>query len=409
MEQAGQRVRRQPATNVVSICGVLFERSTNALESDFVRWNATTGTLSLGSNDCRTLLRMLFDTYSEQATDPRATELDPAFLYSSLRYLEAGLPERALDLGLVTSAYLRFLLDTGQWSGDPQGYESALAAVSPNMMPPLAADPEDPEGYEIRFPELSADELDAKLLDSAFARQFTAMARFLAPGRNVTGTYVLRLRDVPEAAACVGVRANLTGRTLELPATPRFPPRRVGSMGSIDELMRVWELFRDLPLLLESPTGVRCNPDGLLLAEGPDADRAQLLRKIATTYFQKSISGEHLLVLSDMISPFLLEVLLAAASAEPPLAIDVWNGAFALPGVPSIPSAFLAQLLRHELLRIQSDGLVDVGEFITVPGHLRQCLSDALEGLISEENAQWGRSDSTAPLRLVTAPGATTV
>ncbi|GAA4366766.1 hypothetical protein [Paeniglutamicibacter cryotolerans] len=409
MEQAGQHANRQPVTNVVSICGVLFERSTNALESDFVHWNAATGTLQLGTEDCRILLRALFETYSEQATDPRATDLDPVFLHSSLRHLEATMPERATELGLVASGYLRFLLDTGQWSGDPLSYEAALAAVSSSRLPAPAEEFEDPAGYEIRIPELPADQLDAALLDSSFARHFTDMARFIAPGRDVTSTLVLRLRDVPEAAACVGLRARLVGRSIELPATPRFPERRVGSMGAIDELMRVWELFRDLPLLRQSRTSVRCNPDGMLLIDGPPADRAQLLRTIATAYFQKSISGEHLLILSDMISPFLLEVLLGAASTDPPLAIDVWNGDFALPGVPSIPSAFLAQLLREELLRIQADGLVDVGEFITVPWHLRQCLSDALEGLISEETTQWGRPGSTAPLWLVTAPGTSSV
>lgn len=403
MEQAGRRPLGPLETNVVSICGVLFERSRQELESDFVRWISSTGSLVLEPEECRILLREFFDAYSEQAAYPRATELEPGFLYSALRAVEATHPDRASDLVRVVSAYLWFLFDTGRWSGDQLGHAAALAALSPGVFQLHEGLHGDPATLEIQFPNESAADVDAALLDSAFARQFGALARFLAPGRQVTETFFLRLRDVPEAAACLGVRARLTGRSITLPATERFPERKVGSMGSIDELVRVWELFRDFPLLSERRASVSCNADGRLLASGPPGERAPLLRRIATAYYRRSISGEHLPTLSDMISPFLLEVLLAAASAKPPRALDVWNGEFSLPGVPSIPSAFLAQLLHHELQQIQSDGLVDMGEFITVPGYLRQCLSDALEGLISTQDAPW-ETPGAAELYLIAPP-----
>lgn len=401
MEQAGQPFKGPPATNVVSICGVLFERATTALESDFLRWNASTGALALGAGECRTLLRALFDTYAEQATDPRATELQPAYLFATLEVLKSRMPEQRANVARVAAAYLHFLFDSGQWSGENQLFSSALLAVSDDPGPLLLDVPEESAGYEIRFPELPAGQLDAAMLNSVFARKTRAFARFLAPGREVTETFVLRLYEVPEAAASLGVRARLVGRSIELPPTPCFDSRRVGSMGSVDELMRFWELFRGLQLLAGDRTTVRASAGAAPLLDTESPAMAATLRQLATAYFRRSISGEHLVVLGDTISPFLLEVLLAGASAEPPLANDIWNGRFTLPGVPNFPSDYLVELLRQELLLLQADGLVEIGQFISVPGYLRQCLSDALEGLISQQVAPWGNQDPAPPLRLL--------
>lgn len=227
---------------------VLEHRAVDSLTPDFVRWFADIGDPS-DALQCLHLVKGFLSASHAVKGTGSATRVVPENLEDIIEAF-AGL----LDAEDAASAsaeiydylhlYVDFLMESGHWSGTEEDYFLVHSMLSEESAG-LGGHP----GIDI--PELGEEEKDRLFAEIALVQHASRLLSWIGRGRDVTSTGMLRLKDIEEAAAAVGVKA-VGKKNAKRPYEPweaeEPQPRsvlEVGTMQDVPLLKDIWLALAD--------------------------------------------------------------------------------------------------------------------------------------------------------------------
>ena len=290
----------------------------------------------------------------------------------------AALLEDAADydaeLGVALAAnmheYLHFLLDTSRWTGTEAEQARLHHVVQPKTSESLP---------DIVVPHLS-DVLAGKQAVNLPLWQLTrALLEWVGTGKEVTGTGVLRRKDIQGAAAVLGINAVGTDNRYNALVPNNLPEDThwVQSMKEVPRLANYWQALSTVGFLKTNTTRARVTPLGERLLAG-DLDPVGAVRSMAFLLYTGYLIQESNMYGDSLFDDIRLAALATAGSDSPLSHSAVFS--------TTVDGPFgLHERLRSEITLWAHDGLVVLGEFIVVPDVLRDPLDRAIKLATGED------------------------
>ncbi|WP_125610159.1 plasmid pRiA4b ORF-3 family protein [Specibacter cremeus] len=356
----------------------------------FTDWLAAQPALAGDAADIGTVVQNFLSRYADLAPDPDLTNLDPARVAVLLDDAADFDPEMAAGCAEFLLMYLDFLRETGRWTGT----EEALALA--HDVAYHGAQGTDDDAAGIVIPSLSAADADAQAEGLPLWDHTLALLRWVGAGRNVTGTGLLRRNDIRAAAGCLGI--NAVGAAKRAPILEDGTPEDcvvVQSMNQLPRLANHWQALKLARFITVGSTRARLTPLGESVLAG-DVGPGALARSMAFALFVGILADGDWFA-AGLMPELRHSVLAAAGSADPPR-LDAVSAAARTDVIG------LATRLHAEIIEWADDGLVTLGEFVQVPGVLRDPLARAI-GLVAEGDADF---DTAGADRLPATPSAAT-
>ncbi|GAA5226542.1 plasmid pRiA4b ORF-3 family protein [Paeniglutamicibacter antarcticus] len=286
------------------------------------------------------------------------------------------------DVAVVAGAlhlYLDFLFETDRWSGTVEDYEQVHALFGDEEISV-------PELPEIFIPEIPLAEELAAFEAMPLTAHVTALLAWLGAGRPVTSTGVLRLADIEQAAACVGVAAIGTRQRpatdqhaipgLETPADDPSDggPLKVRSMNDVPVLNELWAAMLEAGLLDVRSTKAVPGEVGRAWTEASDPVRLEAYRSLATGYLA---SLEEAVATTMMLGPSLWlmhKMVLTLGCGPTPLPVERIEMAGNSPKPGGDDDGFMLMAIAGTAMdhfRLMAElGLVRIDTHVTVPEHM---------------------------------------
>lgn len=371
---------------VVSLASHRSAQELDALVPAFVRWYGEHGV----SEELGPVLDMLsgfFRGYAEDTGNSSVTSLEPAPVAELVADLHEAAPELALFMCAPLDEFLHFLEDTGRWTGSQDAFEDvqsvindALAGRSPLAAPPVrGTNPLD----AIVVPSLSLAERRDGYEEVAMVRRARALLSWLGEGKEVTGTGVLKLKDINAAAACVDIDA--TGSRTAGP-WPSAGPVVATSMAYVPRLAPYWFALEAAGMLQVNTVRARPTAKASALIAPGSSGSLDAVSDFVSAYVGATLSDGGAHAFNDMVAQFAAVTLIGACSDNPPLASDILATKPFSAGNNSPMEDLLRSLSSARIKEWADDGLVTIGSHVRVPVVLRQAVRDAFaEGAASGE------------------------
>ena len=274
----------------VSLSSFRAGRALDALTPAYVQW-FDDGTPGAGAAALQYLKLMepTISRYMEMTAAPDMTSLDPATLANAVAEevsaaAGAQAPEvvDAEQVALIVDSvhsYVEFLSETGRWTGT----EELLAEVL-DVFDSLA---EGVDGQEtIEIPDIPEDQALSAFTEMPLIQKATALLVWIGEGKPVTGTGALRLRDIEEAAACVGVQAK--GGSKKDAADDVLTVR---SMYEVPLLAEIWAALQAAELIKVKPTKVVPFEDPAHFLDGSVAEQVDEFTMFTSLFLEQAVLG----------------------------------------------------------------------------------------------------------------------
>lgn len=245
-----QNKHQKPTSRtIVSIPQVRARADLDALAGGFMTWIKPQ--IGLEPQLGKTLFKevhALIDHHARLTGDPSVTEFTAENVYLTLEEIErtGSAASHQFAVSVVADTYLHFLEEGSLWSGSAEGFEQVHRIFDEDAPPTGIIELQDVD-----------DEQAMAYFDSMklvhYARDLLV---WLGAGREVTETGVLKVKDLVEGAAQVGiaVRTKKTSTELTLPGLEAVPDEAgipvVRSMHEVQRLKLIWESLRESGLLM---------------------------------------------------------------------------------------------------------------------------------------------------------------
>ncbi|XAS68509.1 hypothetical protein V3C33_04150 [Micrococcaceae bacterium Sec5.7] len=368
----------------------------DSLTGDFVRWYEGTFGDASDALDCLEVVK-LFITTTHALTDRSwATKLELAGLEDAAETIAGTLIENdgedALDdLYDTLHVYVDYLKESGHWSGTDAEYNDIHDFLTGESISEFQRIP------DFQVPDLSQQDQDQAFAGLPLIQRATCLLEWIGAGKEVTSTGVLRLKDIAEAAAAVGVQA-VGKRAPRRPAGLAFHDAEeegghqgalleVGTMHDVPVLSDVWAALVRSGIITLGSTRATPGP-GADLWNGQDiADRLEIrcefttaLLADAVTDTDSSWSGQ------EPELDGVLAVILAKGATADPMEVEELTELATSGNTGDIFLAFSALRARSKLAALADFGLVRVDSHYTVTPVVVQSLVPAIaEVLLSAE------------------------
>lgn len=315
-----------------SLSAVRAGRTVDGLTPAFVRWfeDVSPGS-AVAALECLEPIKAVLGRYMDTTAAADVTSLEPSGLSVAVSdeilaaVDAAGAGTADAEAGAVDSthyvvhsvgAFVEFLVETGRWNGSA----AQLAAV----MDVLDTTTEDDGGRGvIDVPDIPVEEALAAFTGLPLIRRAAALLEWIGEGKPVTATGALRVRDIEDAAACVGVAVQggpkRSGTRLPGPGGSEGPVPTVRSMYEVPLLARLWNALEAAELIEITSTKVVPSADsGVFLAGGPSERLAELAFFVDGFLDTAVLGWDPAQPWELTISGLQASLLLAAATSDPP-------------------------------------------------------------------------------------------
>ncbi|WP_142062404.1 MULTISPECIES: hypothetical protein [unclassified Pseudarthrobacter] len=363
----------------VSLSSFRAGRALDALTPAYVQW-FDDGTPGAGAAALQYLKLMepTISRYMEMTAAPDMTSLDPATLANAVAEevsaaADAQAPEvvDAEQVALIVDSvhsYVEFLSETGRWTGT----EELLAEVL-DVFDSLA---EGVDGQEtIEIPDIPEDQALSAFTEMPLIQKATALLVWIGEGKPVTGTGALRLRDIEEAAACVGVQAK--GGSKKDAADDVLTVR---SMYEVPLLAEIWAALQAAELIKVKPTKVVPFEDPAHFLDGSVAEQVDEFTIFTSLFLEQAVlrlDPEE--PWERTIAAIQVSVLLAAAAAEPLLVERVLAAPDHAPEEEQKAAELLTKVAMGRLEELAELGLLTIDTHFRVPPAIIRCVADAFD------------------------------
>lgn len=364
----------------VSLSSFRAGRALDALAPAYVQW-FDDGTPGAGAAALQYLKLMepTMSRYLEMTAAPDMTSLDPAALANAVaEEVSAAARAQAPDVvdpeqvALIVDSvhsYVEFLSETGRWTGTAD-----LLAEVLEFFDGLAGGEDGPE--TIQVPDIPEDHALAVFSGLPLIQKATALLKWIGDGKPVTGTGALRLRDIEEAAACVGVSAK-GGTKKEDRAGDVLTVR---SMYEVPLLADIWATLQAAELIRVKPTKVVPFEDPAHFLDGSVAEQLDEFIMFTSCFLEQAVlrlDPEE--PWERTIAAVQVSVLLAAATAEPLLVERVLAAPDHAPDEEKKAAELLTQVAMERLEELAELGLLTIDTHFRVPPALIRCVADAFD------------------------------
>ncbi|HEX7202261.1 MAG TPA: hypothetical protein VF249_05805 [Arthrobacter sp.] len=374
----GSAGQRRPGP--VSLSSFRAARALDALAPAYVQW-FDDGTPGAGAAALQYLKLMepTISRYLETTAVPDVTSFDPAALANAVaeevttagraQDPETADPEQAALIVDSVRSYLEFLSETGRWTGPAEQLAEALDFFD------SLADGDD--GHEsIEVPDIPQEQALAAFTALPLIQKATALLRWIGDGKPVTGTGALRLKDIEEAAACVGVSAR--GGTKRADEPDDVPTVR--SMYEVPLLAEIWATLQTAELIRVKPTKVVPFEDPAHFLDGSVAEQLDDFTMFTSCFLEQAVlrldpeePWEH------PLSAVQVSILLAAATGEPPSVERVKAAPDRAQEAEKAAVTDLTNVAMARLEELSELGLLTIDTHFRVPPVLIGCVADTFD------------------------------
>lgn len=373
---------------VTSVSALRASRAVDAVTPAFVDWCRQVE--DAPAEDALALLgpvKELVAAYFHASPASEATNFEPTpFALAMAEVLAADDDDQEDDTVFAFDAihvYIEFLGETDAWTGTEENYSAVDDLFHPNEQKAFP---------DVVAPNLTAEEQLAGLESTALAQRMEALLRWIGSGKAVTTTGALRLKDIEEAAAAVGVAAKgataNTKRKQEplfgLEAAPSDTTRAVKSMHEVPLLAKMWIALESSGLIDIGSTKVWPTLRATEFLEQGHPSRREVLGGFITRYLAVAVLGE------EEWAPWVVQAaraqvtVLYAACAQAPVPVDALTGPAALKGLDL--DEFGARLLRDRMGELSGLGLVTLESIIAVPPAVIPAVMAVLGNMFPDES-----------------------
>ena len=301
--------------------------------------------------------------------------------------------ESAVFVVEAIHAYVDFLSETGRWSGSEEQLDQVRY-----FFDILAGDEE--EGGYLEVPDIPEAQALEVLSGLPLIQRVGALLRWIGPGRPVTGTGALRLRDIEAAAACVGVAVRggtkRTGSGMPgikplpgieaLPGTEPVPGAEpdavptVRSMYDVPLLAQIWAALQAAELIKVAATKVVPFEDSEGFLTGGPSQRLDEFSLFISCFLEQAVLRHDQDRPWEWIAAGMqTSILMAAATPEPPALERVLAAADYAPESEKLMADALTRLTVARLEDLAELGLLTIDTHIRVPPALIRCVADAFD------------------------------
>ncbi|MET1087363.1 MAG: hypothetical protein ABWY04_09630 [Arthrobacter sp.] len=369
--------RRQPP---VSLSSFRAGRALDALAPAYVQW-FDDGTPGAGAAALQYLKLMepTISRYLEMTPAPGMTSLDPAVLANAVaEEVSAATGAKAPDIvdaeqvALIVDSvhsYVEFLSETGRWTGTAELLAEVLEFFD------SLGDGED--GQEtIQVPDIPQEQALAVFSGLPLIQKATALLQWVGEGRPVTGTGALRLRDIEEGAACIGVSAK-GGTRKEDPASDVLTVR---SMYEVPLLAEIWAALQAAEIIRIKPTKVVPYEDAGRFLGGSIAEQLDEFITFTSCFLDQAVlrlDPEE--PWERTIAAVQVSVLLAAATSGPPLLERILAAPDHAPEEDRAAADLVTKVAMERLEGLAELGLLTIDTHFRVPPALIRSVAVAFD------------------------------
>jgi hypothetical protein len=374
----GSAGQRRPGP--VSLSSFRAARALDALAPAYVQWfdDGTPGAGGAALHYLK-LMEPTISRYLETSAAPDVTSFDPAALANAVaeevtaagraQDPEAGDAQQAAYIVDSVRSYLEFLSETGRWTGPAEQLAEAL-----DFFDSLANGDDGQETIEV--PDIPQEQALAAFTGLPLIQKATALLRWIGDGKPVTGTGALRLKDIEEAAACVGVSARGVAKRA---GEPDDVPN-VRSMYEVPLLAQLWAALEAAELIEIKPTKVVPFEDSGHFLSGSEAEQLDEFIMFTSCFLNQAVlrldpeePWEH------PLSALQVSILLAAATAEPPSVKRMKTAADRAQEAEKAAVTELTRVAMGRLEELSELGLLTIDTHFRVPPALIGCVVDIFD------------------------------
>ncbi len=347
-------------------------RAIDALTPAFVHWfddgsaGAATAALEYLAD-----VKAVIGRYLEDTAAAEVTVFEPIPLAIAITDVLVATDDETDAMFIVDAvhAYIDFLTETGRWAGSAEQLAQVLDF--------FATVGEDDDPGLIDIPDLTEDEVLEVYAGLPLIQRTTALLQWIGDGRPVTGTGALRLKDLQEAAACVGVsvRGAVKG------AEPDDAVPTVRSMQDVPLLPQIWAAMEAAELIVIKATKVVPFADAAGFLSGTTAERVEEYSFYTTRFLEQTVLGidPALPDLSATLIGLQVSILIAASTPEPPSVERVLALADKVPDEEKKITDIIARMTVGRLERLAELGLLTIDTHLRVPPALIGCVLEAFD------------------------------
>ncbi|MCY0903844.1 plasmid pRiA4b ORF-3 family protein [Arthrobacter sp. H14-L1] len=347
-------------------------RAIDALTPAFVQWfdDGSVGSAT-AALEYLADVKAVIGRYMEGTAAAEVTVFEPIPLAMATTDVLVATDDEADAMFIVDAvhAYVDFLSETGRWTGSAEQLAQVMDFFE-------TIDDDDDLGL-IDMPELSEDEALKALAGLPLIQWTTALLQWIGDGRPVTGTGALRLKDLQEAAACVGVsvRGAVKG------AQPDDALPFVKSMQDVPLLPQIWAALEAAELIEIKATKVVPFEDAEGFLSGTAAERVEAYSFYATRFLEQTVLGIDPAFpdMSATLAGLEVSILIAASTSEPPSLERVLALADQAPEEEKRITEIISRLALGRLERLAELGLLTIDTHFRVPPALIGCVVDAFD------------------------------
>jgi hypothetical protein len=331
------------------------------------------------------LIEPTISRYLEATAAADVTNLDPARLADAVaeevtaavraQGPEAADAEQAVLIVDSVHSYVEFLSETGRWTGTAEKLAEAL-----DFFDSLADGDDGDDGDDgeesIEVPDIPEEQALEAFGELPLIQKATALLRWIGDGKPVTGTGALRLRDIEEAAASVGVLAK--GGTKR--ADTAGDALTVRSMYEVPLLADTWATLEAAELIEIKPTKVvPFEGSGHFLSGGVAEQLDEFVLFTSCFLNQAVLRLDPEETWEKTIAALQVSVLLAAARPEAPLVERVLAAPDQAPEEEKAAAELLTKVAMGRLEKLAELGLLTIDTHFRVPPALISCVADTFD------------------------------
>ncbi|WP_028280023.1 hypothetical protein [Arthrobacter sp. H5] len=359
------------AQQATSLTRFRAERAVDSIAHDFITWFEADFGPAEEALDCLNVSKALITAYFEATATGVATAFKPDALAAvALQLVDVGGEEEVAEVLDMFHLYVDFLHDTGRWTGTEEEYDGVHSILTRGG----ADDP----GATINVPALSKQEELALFRALPLIQRARALLTWIGEGRPVTGTGVLRLKDIEAAAACVGVAAKgVRKRNVDELAEGTV---LVQSMRQVEVLHHIWATLVETEMIdVLSTKGVPFEGRVPFL-DGSADEQLEECRFFVSEFLRLGVlGGDPDEQWAGESAGLTLGILLAGAAGNPTQVERFLISPAHAPEGEELMVQLLARLVHSRLTRWAGLGIVDLDTHFRVPPVVIACVAMAFE------------------------------
>lgn len=364
----------------VSLRSFRTGRALDALAPAYIQW-FDDGSPGAGAAAVQylKLVEPVLSRYMDSTMATAVTSLDPVALANAIAEeisatagADGNQPEDP-DLAAYTvdsvRVFVEFLAKTGRWTGTGE----QLAGIEDFFD---SLDEGDDEQPQIHVPDIPQEEALAAFSGLPLIQHASALLRWIDGGKPVTGTGALRLRDIEEAAACVGVAARGGTKREDSPSDVLT----VRSMYDVPLLPAIWAALEEAELIRITSTKVVPFEDPANFLSSEPSQQLEEFRIFTSCFLDQAVlrlDAAH--PWETPIAALQVSVLMAAATPEPPLVERVLAAPDYAPETEKTMAGLLTRVAMDRLEELAKLGLLVIDTHFRVPPAVIGSVADAFD------------------------------